>query len=195
MTVLDIGANIGYFSIVAGKVVGDSGKVFAFEPYPSTFEFLNKNIKTNGLKNIVAVKKAVSNRAGVQRLYLANDPGEHSLGGRDGVKSIDVEITTVDEFMWGKKVDFIKMDVEGAEFHVLMGMTETIKNNPNIKIITEFGVDHLKRNGSSPSLFLETLMNCGFTLYAIDENNHLRTPITTENMRGLSFTNIYCTIS
>lgn len=203
MTVLDLGANIGYYSLLAGRQVGEKGRVFAFEPYHETFSLLQKNIEANGLNNVIPVEKAVSNQCGKQKLFLASDPGEHSLGGESGKKFIEVEVTTVDEFVKGQNisVDLVKMDVEGAEMHVLEGMAETISKNPHMKIITEFGTKQLERNNCSPSVFLEKLMGYGFKLYAVDDDTHTRLLIIPDNMndllkplhvRRLMFANIYC---
>ena len=194
MTVLDIGANIGYFSLIASRLVGDKGKVFAFEPYHETFSLLQKNIEANGFNNVIPLEKAASNQCGKQKLFLASDPGEHSLGGDDSYKSVEVDVTTVDEFIRQDNisVDLVKMDVEGAEMHVLEGMAETISKNPHMKIITEFVAEHLERNNCSPLAFLERLKGYGFRLYAVNDDTHTRLLITSSNMSGLMFANIYC---
>jgi FkbM family methyltransferase len=203
MTVLDIGANIGYFSLIAGRLVRDKGKVFAFEPYHWTFSLLQKNIEANGFNNVMPVEKAASNHCGKQKLFLANDPLTHSLGGESGNNFVEVDVTTVDEFLKGQNisVDLVKMDVEGAEMNVLEGMSETISKNPHMKIITEFDTNHLEQNNCSPSVFLERLIGYGFKLYAVDDDTHTRLLITPDNVnellkprhiRRLSFSYIFC---
>jgi hypothetical protein len=69
--VLDIGANIGYYTLIFAKLVGEEGKVFAFEPEPTNFSLLEKNVEINGYKNVVLIQKAVSNETGKIRLYLS----------------------------------------------------------------------------------------------------------------------------
>jgi FkbM family methyltransferase len=203
MIVLDLGANIGYFSLVAGRQVGEKGKVFAFEPWHESFSLLQKNIEANGFKNITPVAKAVSNRGGRQKLFLADDPGEHSLGEENSKKSVEVSVTTVDEFVRGQNisVDLVKMDVEGAEMSVLEGMAETISSNPHMKIITEFVAELIERNNCSSSVFLDKLMGFGFKLYVVDDDKHTRLLITPGNMNDLlnplhgrlaTCVNIYC---
>ena len=139
MTVLDIGANIGYYSLLASRLVGDKGKVFAFEPFPQSFLLLQKNIEANGFKNIIPVAKAVSNQCGRQKLFLASDPGQHTLGGKGNSRFIEVDVTTVDEFVREQNisVDLVKMDVEGLEKEVLLGMEKTISNSKNIEVLFE----------------------------------------------------------
>lgn len=172
MFVLDIGANVGYYSLIAARLVGEKGAVFAFEPAPDNFALLLKNIKVNGFSNITPVPKAVSNKMGSGRLFLSNEPMAHSIMYKPtGKGSVEVEVTTIDEFIENinRPVDLVKMDVEGSEMKALEGMLETIRINPTLKIITEFYPDNLEKSGCSPEAFLEKLMNCGFKLYIIDE--------------------------
>lgn len=203
MTVLDLGANIGYYSLLIGKQIGEKGKVFAFEPWHESFSILQKNIEVNGFKNIIPVAKAVSNKCGRQKLFLSNDPLEHHLGRESGSKFIETDVTTVDEFVREQNisVDLVKIDVEGTEMHVLEGMAETISNNPHIKIITEFVPEHLEQNNCSPSAFLRKLFSYGFKLYVINDEKHTRELITPDNTddfiksipKGLPIVlNIYC---
>ena len=78
--VLDIGANIGYYTLIFAKLVGENGKVFAFEPDPTNFALLKKNVEMNGYKNVVLVQRAVSNKTGKLKLYLCEDnPGDHRI--------------------------------------------------------------------------------------------------------------------
>ena len=69
-TVLDLGSHIGYYTLIAAELVGEKGKVFAFEPKPTNFVLLKKNIKINNYQNVIPVQKAVSNKNGKGRLYL-----------------------------------------------------------------------------------------------------------------------------
>ncbi len=68
--VLDLGANIGYFTLIAAKCVGANGKVYAFEPDPTNFSFLKRSVEINNYKNVVCEQKAVSNKNGVVKLFL-----------------------------------------------------------------------------------------------------------------------------
>jgi hypothetical protein len=116
------------------------------------------------------------------------------LGGDASCESVEVDVTTVDEFVRDQNiaVDLVKMDAEGAEMHVLEGMAETISKNPHMKIITEFGTEHIERNNCSPSAFLERLRSYGFKLYAVNDDTHTRLLITPDNVNDLMFVNIYC---
>ena len=188
MVVLDIGANIGYFSLIAAARVGESGKVFSFEPSKESFLLLSKNIKLNGYANVVPVEKAISKNVSKQQFFLVNDPASNSLfrdaSGELSQATVEVETTTIDIFMrqYEINVDLVKMDVEGAETDVLDGMENTIRNNPNLKIITEFSPRVLERCNHEPSAFLKKLAGYGFGLQVIDDEKKTRYAITPANI-------------
>jgi len=196
--VVDIGAYVGYYSLIAARLVGQKGAVYAFEPAPDNFTLLIKNIEVNEFHNIVAVQKAVSNKTGRDRLFLSSDPTWHSMYDRHEKESIDVEVTSIDHFFQNiiRPVDLVKIDAEGSEMKVLEGMLETIKGNPSLKIITEFSPGQLQRSGSSPEEFLRNLVGCGFKIYLINEEAQT-TKFTTiddimESYQEPRITNLLC---
>ena len=172
-TVIDIGANIGYFTLLAASRVGESGKVFAFEPEPQNYALLVKNINVNGFKNVQPFQKAVSRSTGKMALYLGTQSGTHSLFSvrETTTKSITVDLVSLDEFFKEKKcaIDVIKVDVQGAEMDVLMGMQTLIKDNYYLKIFTEFEPD-LEHAGFSVKEYWNKLTEFGFRyIYLINE--------------------------
>src|SRR3972149_4029388 len=174
MVVVDIGANIGYYTLLAAHLVGDAGKVFAFEPDPYNFSLLCKNIEVNGYRNVIPVRKAVFSKSGKMELFLdKSNLGGHSLSEAnvDTGASITVEVTSLDDYFRNTdyKIDVIKMDVQGLEMEVLEGMTNTLNQNDALKIITEFWPLGLRNSGSSPKGFLNKLIECGFALYQIGQ--------------------------
>ncbi len=172
--VLDIGANIGYYSLLFAKLVGKKGKVYAFEPEPSNFALLIKNINANGYNNIVPINKAVSDKDGKVKLYLEKENfGAHKIYNDSNEKknSIEVDSVRLDSFFQNKnkKIDFIKMDIEGAEIKAIKGMQNIIMANKNLKIILEFSPALLKKCGYKPEELFEILKN--FEPYNINEHN------------------------
>jgi FkbM family methyltransferase len=176
MTVIDIGAHAGYFSLIAASCVGAAGNVYAFEPFPASFRQLQRNIELNGYKNIHAVRKAVSDRTGVRKL-LVNPKGSdrHSLFAGESSwepESPEVETTRLDDFLeecdW-PRVDLIKMDIEGAEPAAMAGMKQTLEKCGVRYVITEFSPELLKAAGCEPRKFLQEVTNIGFTFYLIEE--------------------------
>lgn len=184
-TVVDLGANIGYFTLLAAKLVGEKGKVFAFEPEPKNYNYLLKNIAINNYKNVVALQKAVSDKNGKTKLYICDyDSGHHTInrpGGLEAysrgreikIEEIDIETIRLDEFFKGKEelIDVIKMDVEGAEALVLAGMDNILKKNKKLRIFTEFFPLLIKKMESSPSEFLRKLIeDYGFSISVIPDD-------------------------
>jgi FkbM family methyltransferase len=172
MTIVDIGAHIGYYTLMAAKLVGEKGKVFAFEPDPDNYRLLVKNIEANGYNNVIPVPKAVSNQAGTTKLFLSpEDSGAHRIyNSHDGRKSIQVETVTLDGFFKDKenRIDIIKMDIEGAEIAALQGMKKILKND-DLKLLTEFWPQAIRTFGYSPEDGLSELVGYGFRLFCINE--------------------------
>ena len=197
MTVLDIGAHIGYYTLLAANLVGENGKVFAFEPHPHNFAVLEKNVRINGYKNVVFVQKAISNKSEYTNLFLGNCSDLHSLSNQVGKKSIAVEAVTLDDFFdKDYKIDVIKIDVEGSEMLVLLGADRVIRTNGNLKVFTEFAPTlFLKRSGFPPEEYLKKLIAYGFKLWHINEHKKQLEPIDDTNFRSICktvATNLYC---
>lgn len=173
MNVLDLGANIGWFTLWFSKLVGDSGHVYSFEPDPDLFAVLKENVELNKLKNVSTFQIAVSNRSGKGRLSLnptqqaANRLDSHMMN----KKTIEVDTISIDDFCKQNQVniDFVKMDVEGSEPKVFEGMKNLILSNPKIKIIAEFCPSAIIDVGSSPKEFFNILEKFRFTIKEIDE--------------------------
>lgn len=175
-TVVDIGANVGYYTLFAAQKVGRKGKVYAFEPEPRTFDILCKNIEINNFRSIVtACQKVLLDRQGQVELTAYEEyPARSSvfiktLGKK---KSISVQSTTLDAFLGDNlKIDLIKMDAEGSEPFIFEGMKNVIKNSPTLQIIMEFAPTHVEAAGKDPADFLQSLKNMGFTIKLIDRNS------------------------
>lgn len=199
MLVVDIGAHVGYYTLLAARTVGDRGKVFCFEPEPSNYALLLRNIEENSYKNIVPVQKAVTDTTGSIKLFIAKDPGAHSIGSdKPNQKVIVVDSTTVDDFFAGREhpIHLIKIDVEGAEMAILKGMSNIITNNPDLKIFTEFNPENLRRAGSLPTEYFEKLVNYGFDIYLIDEKKQSLESAEIGHLmnmcRSIGYVNLLC---
>lgn len=151
MTFVDVGANTGYFALVAARLVGPSGRVLAIEPEPENCERIRRNIALNGYENVEVVPVAVGDRTGEVELHLAHDHGHHSLlpasPDRDG-RTMNVALHRLDDLLAEHdvtRVDAIKIDVEGVEAAVIRGATTTIRQNPALVILMDLheslGVD------------------------------------------------------
>ena len=200
--VLDIGANIGYYTLIAARQVGPRGRVFAFEPDPTNFQLLKKNVEQNGYHNAVLVNKAVSRKTGKLKLFRsATNRGDHRIyDSKDGRPSITIEALALDDFF--KKIDkpvqFIKMDIQGSEALALEGMRGLIRKNRSLKLVAEFEPRCLKACGSDPGKFLKNLGQLGFTVKEISEKEGR---VKAANPQALlehytvnpdDYTNLYC---
>ena len=148
MTVLDIGANTGYMTILLADMVGAHGQVHSFEPMPANYELLRKNVDSNGLNQVHLHKLALSDRKGEATLHV--DPGNdggNTIGnvmgeGWDGHSAITVATEALDDFLGRAgigKVDFIKIDVEGAESLVFAGARKLLSRPDAPLIVCEVG--------------------------------------------------------
>lgn len=173
---LDIGANQGYYSVVLASSVGSSGRVLAIEPNPRLAALMQKTLIANGFSAwTTVVPKAISDRAGgtVQLSILPECPGiasiVHSLS--PVAEVITTETTTVDQLTadW-QQVDFIKIDVEGAEESVWRGMQQTIERNSHIVIVLEFCAERY----ADPEGFLKELQSAGFPLMSVEPGVELK---------------------
>lgn len=186
MSVVDVGSNIGYFTLIAAAQVGQEGHVYAFEPNPTTFALLRKNVEINGLGDrITLVQKAVFSESKTVRFHhlqrhhaysSLNLYGEASLEKlQDELISFDVEATSLDEYFSNldSMIDLVKIDIEGGEPHVLQGMQTLIRKSPNIAIICEFESYRFQQAGADPSAFLNELNNWGLTIRLINDQSQL----------------------
>lgn len=187
--VLDIGANIGYFTLIFAKKVGSKGKVFAFEPEPNNFRLLKKNVQVNNFQNVVIENFALSENNGRINLYLSErDVGSHRVYQSNKVTNnfVTVKKIKLDDYLkkysFSKNISFIKLDVEGAELDVLKGMTGILKNNKPLKILLEYSPSNLKEFGNNPEELLKFLNQYKFSFNIIDSDKKEIRPITVDDL-------------
>lgn len=173
MVVLDIGANIGYYTLQFAGLVGEKGKVFSFEPDPDNYRLLIKNIEQNNYKNVVPIQKAVSDKTGRSYLFLCEDnKGDHRIfdSKDDKRHCIEIETVALDDFFSAQdQVDVIKMDIQGAEYLGLLGMEKLIKGRKNIILVVEFSPILLKKCCISERQFIDKIIDYGFKPHFINE--------------------------
>lgn len=200
--VLDIGSNIGYYTLIAADCVGETGQVFAFEPDPSNFDLLQKNIRVNNYSNVTLVQKAVANENGSTKLFLSTfNNGDHRLyDSSEGRDSIIIDVVRLDDFFadFKRPINFIKIDIQGAEEKAFQGMKNLLQNNQELNMIVEFWPYGLNLFGTDPEIFLKNLNQYNFNVYHLDEETESLQPLnreallamyTAKNERG---TNILC---
>jgi FkbM family methyltransferase len=192
MVVLDIGANIGYYALIAAKIVGETGKVYAFEPERANFDLLAKSIEKNGYRNVIPVNKAVSDKSGQIKLFLDRvNFGRHSLSSKNVPEKCwheEVESITLDEFFehepGGGRVGLIKMDVEGAEGLVLAGAKKVLESE-GLKVLMEFAPSRLRSFGTDPAGLLKSMQSLGFNILLIDDTEKQPEPASVDELLGM----------
>ena len=168
MTIIDVGANIGYYTLLGAKMVGEGGRVYAFEPDPLYFSLLKKNIEANRLHKIVEpFKTAVGNTEKTAVLSLGNLTGSSlvSLPGIRTNKTVEVEVVSLDSFFSEKNwpsADLVKIDIEGYERFALEGMRGLIKRNRGLNIIIELNPLLLEVSGTTAEELLCLLVELDF---------------------------------
>jgi FkbM family methyltransferase len=178
--IFDIGANIGYLSLIFARATGNNGKVLSFEPEEKNFNDLVENITLNNWTNIEPIKLAISNNKSQLKLFKSkdNNKGSHSTIFNPDILDEDyelVETITIDEFIEIKsitKIDIIKIDVEGAEYEVLDGMNRILSEIKPIIIMEINDPIQEKRNISSRDL-KEKIINYGYHCFNLTEDSQL----------------------
>jgi FkbM family methyltransferase len=180
-TVVDVGANIGYYTLQFARLVGETGRVFAFEPDPRNFALLEENVWQNGYRNVTLVRAAVASRPGAARLHLnPANRGDHRIYASDpGRESIDVETVALDDYFAdrGGSLDLVKIDVQGAEAGVFLGMRRLIAGSRVARVLSEFWPRGLKVAGGDGGAFLDERLRQGFEVRVVDEAARRITPL------------------
>jgi FkbM family methyltransferase len=187
-TVLDLGANLGVYTLMAARLVGPAGRVHAFEPNPRLAHLVNLSIRINGFAPRAQVHRvAASDRTGVAQLFLTDS---HSGGGslaatgeqRDATgeakHAVECRLVPLDTLFPdpAMKVDVIKMDVEGHEGPALRGMRLLLARSPDLRIMMEFGPQMMRASGMAAPEVVAFLEGLGLSAWTIDHEGGI-TPI------------------
>lgn len=191
---VDAGANAGYFSLLAARIVGRAGRVLSFEPVPQIYRRLQENIGLNGYRHCQAFDAALSNADGDSEFFVGpkNHVGTSSLRALDKAsRRIGVHTVRLDEILEANgRVDCIKIDVEGAECHVLEGMTGVL-NRCRPDLIIEITPEYLKPLHRSTGDIQRILEPHGYRAFAIEDQG-LR-PLSHLDSYGMPQFNAYFT--
>ncbi len=185
MTMLDVGANYGYFSVLAGTLIGDQGRLLCFEPHPDTAEMLRDTLRVNGLKARSTVYElALADRDAADQVFSMK-PGKPMTARLVEHEPADAELSTckvrtarLDSLSdLPPRLDVMKIDIEGAEEQFWAGAAETIARNRDLRILLEVN----SKRYADPRRFYESILDQGFRLAEIRPDARLR-PITIDHL-------------
>ncbi len=200
MSVVDLGANVGLFTTLMADLVGPAGKVYAFEPNPRLTKPLQMTIDINWFRDrVVLENKAVMDKSQkvlldicdhspMSTIYSYDKPTAQCVG---DFTAQEVEATSLDDyFPKNTQIDFIKIDIEGAEPIVWKGMQRIISENPKLAGTLEIGPTHFERAGQDLNQFLHELQNQRFRVQAVQEPDGKLLDTTYRKLARESSTNI-----
>mgnify|MGYP001134072198 CR=1 FL=1 len=203
--ILDIGSHIGYYSLI-GALYSEKGKVVSIEPEPNNFKILQQNILINEYRDkIIPFNCALSDKNGKQKFYISyNNTAGHTLkvnkiGSENNIieKTIEVNCITLDELFsrLKLKIDFIKIDAEGSELDIFRGGKQFLKDNKELKIITEFCPKFYAVSGQDIKDYYNLLRENGFDIWQLDDR--VQKPLVINRYEDITYpngfyTNLFC---
>ena len=170
---VDLGANIGFFTLLAARAVGAAGRVYAFEPAPRTLAVLRRNLAINGLLPRVTVEEcAISDFEGTTRFLVmpASQGSSVAAAGDTSGQPVEVRVTTLDKYFatagW-PPVELLKMDIEGQELKAFRGMRELIRRNAGITVVFEYHLEQIQRFGHSGRDLIQAARDTGLDRFML----------------------------
>ena len=173
MVLLEIGANVGYYALIAATVLHPRGRIIALEPSPHNVRLLETNASLNGVEDVFDVHQVAAGREpGKLPFYVVSKSNLCGFVNREGqgirlIDTLDVPVVTVDDMLaeLGRTIDYFRMDVEGFEFEVVRGMEKTLSGEAApaggfIEVHSEI----LNRRGSSGRAFVEHIRGLGYEI-------------------------------
>jgi len=167
---VDVGAFVGYYTLLFANLVGASGNVIAFEPDTENFSILETNVQLNNLQNVKLNQNAVSNNSGKGSLYrcVVHDAGHTTFPHVDCVDDpIAINAVKLDDYGLNR-VDFLKIDVQGSDLAVLQGAVDLLAGNPHLTLMVEYEPYLLLAAGYEPSELLSFLTQSGFNIFSVN---------------------------
>jgi FkbM family methyltransferase len=173
---IDIGANIGMYSILAAKHSVAGSRVISIEPDDINCGFIRKSVAMNSCVNVTIFQQAAGDYDGDAKLYINElNKADHRLYDEKSERPFkQIKVCQIDTLLAaegdGFRVDLVKIDTQGFELKVFKGMQKTLSSNPHIEIIIEFWPWGIAQAGDNPSELLDLILSHGFEIHKIDEN-------------------------
>jgi FkbM family methyltransferase len=176
--VIDVGANIGAYTLVAATAVGRSGSVLAVEPRPDLAASLRTAIEHSGLEHVSVVEAAALERSAPVRLRSTRGHGGDQWICPSAARGVTVRGVTIDELAIGPhSVSAVKIDVQGAEGRVIEGMQDLLELHASVEVFIEYWPAGLRRAGSNPRIAMDLLRRHQFSPLLIDARGRRCVPV------------------
>lgn len=189
--VVDVGAHVGFFTLLAARLIGPGGHVHAFEPIPTNFDALDRNLRMNGYTWVSALRAAVSDAPGVVSLGLdqarlvGTSTADFSVGGE--LSSIEAPAVTLDDIVGADEhVRLLKIDAEGHEPQVLAGAATILERSPPDAILFEVNATRLAGQGASAEDIFDPLAARDYRLHALNRQGRFRPAPTAAELQAAS---------
>lgn len=204
--VIDVGAYLGYFTLLAARGVGVDGRVVAFEPHPDSRRALRENLAGNGVADrVVLIDKALAATPGTRSFFLdATDESESGLDpAHEGARAVRVDcargddVLAEDDVLDERRLRAVKIDVEGREVEVLESLRSTLTES-RPALFVECNPEALARAGASSSRLLEAIAGLGFDASVINEDARCLEPVPADLERRIEpggYVNLFCRAS
>ena len=183
---VDIGANIGYYTLLAARAVGPTGRVVALEPGHENLRLLRSNVAANSLTNVSVLALAAGDHTGTLPLFESpTNMGDHRLYAVDQRDHYDVAVIRLDDQLQQMALvpNVVKIDIQGYEFQAMNGLSTMLAIVDRCVVCSEFWSDGLRSGGSTdPSRYLAFFVDMGFELYDIDEANATLHPLAGDTL-------------
>jgi FkbM family methyltransferase len=179
---VDVGANIGYFTVLAAERVGPDGAVYAFEPDPRNYRLLSSNVSLNRVgSQVTAVAAGLAAAAGAGRLYLSADNlGDHQThAGEPDRPSVPVTLLGGAEYLSPRiaRIDLLKVDTQGFEYEAMLGLMPLLRRQPSPPaVLIELTPFSLRQAGSSGRALIELLAGLDLPFWIVDHVEHRLAP-------------------
>jgi FkbM family methyltransferase len=193
-TFFDVGANIGVYTLMAARLVGGDGRVHAFEPLTRVRDVLQSNIELNRASNVVLNTAAVGEKQGEEDLFVNRQSGLTSLGRTNRGEVVGVQkvpIWTLDHYAERAgidSIDFLKIDVEGYEGHVLRGAAKLISNSPGLVVLSELASKNFTPLGFSINAVIDWMRDRSFEVWMVATDIPILRPVP-QNLDKYPFQN------